>query len=127
MSSPIQDAQLTKPSHVEKWSNTKRTVSVVTASLECLLFCGIIFGWPGISYVYTRVFILFNFFTSSDLFFLLGGGTVHELSLTKFIEEHSCFEINWKLLVERLCVVCSVEYLTDLLFLATIHVFFIDL
>lgn len=54
MSSPIQDAQLTKPSHVEKWSNTKRTVSVVTASLECLLFCGIIFGWPGISYVYEQ-------------------------------------------------------------------------
>ena len=41
-------------SHVEKWSKNKRIISVATAGIECLLFSGIIFGWPGIQYVYEQ-------------------------------------------------------------------------
>jgi len=43
---------LHKRSHIEKWSYAKRSSSVITASIENLLFCGVVFGWPSIAYVY---------------------------------------------------------------------------
>lgn len=38
--------------HSIKWSGCKKSLSIATAILENILFCGIIYGWPGIGYVY---------------------------------------------------------------------------
>ena len=40
--------------HVEKWSPLKRKLSIITATIENIAFCGLWFGWPSIMYVYER-------------------------------------------------------------------------
>ena len=43
--------QIKQPHH-EKWPFSKRITSVVSACFEHTLFCGLIFGWASIQYVY---------------------------------------------------------------------------
>jgi len=41
-----------KKSHYEKWPKLKRILSILTGTLESILFCGIVFGWPAMAYIY---------------------------------------------------------------------------